>query len=37
MKQNTIEYLKTGDNYKIRNMKKEEKNKLENLFGTSFQ
>ena len=28
MKQKTIEYLKTGDNFKIRNMKKEEKLRL---------
>jgi len=30
MKQKAIEYLKTGPNFTIRNMKKEEKNELEN-------
>ena len=37
MKQKTIEFLKTGSNFTIRNMKKEEKNKLENWFGIVFQ
>ena len=36
MKQNAIEYLKTGDNYKIRNMKKEEKKQVRKLVWRCF-
>jgi hypothetical protein len=36
MKQNAIEYLKTGDNYKIRNMKKEEKKQVRKLVWHCF-
>jgi len=36
MKQNTIEYLKTGANFTIRNMKKEEKKQVRKLVWHCF-